>query len=363
MKIIAYPTTNTPYKIQPANSRRAWMDVAANKNPYRCLPLSMANAWGWEVLSPSHFTAEWNGNRGPGDVKITHIAGSHGAASHFGEGTITWHTGYIFKMPYPYGLYVTGAPNNPVPNVIPLSGVVETNWLAYTFTMNWKFTQPGSFEVKIGDPICQLFPIDLTTFDNLEIEMRTLHEPESKEFHDEYWNWNINRLKYMSEQRAGLHGADVWQRHYFRGVYPAIVTDGEPMEDPSASSKKCPFHITEDGTKESTHRTKPNVPEVVDKQTEPFKTPNSYFEIVKKIDQQRAKEREEQSIEPIQQQGHLPTTREEELEIKLRTMELKLKIAESQLKMQSAQNQTIEVAIEPLKKQRKKKAKVIKLGE
>lgn len=342
MKLIAYPVTTTPCKIQPAGSRRPWMTDAVNKNPYRCLPLSMANSWGWELLSQSHFTAEWDGGVRPSDVKIKHIDGTHGPSAHFGEGTITWHPGYLFKIPYPYGLYVTGAPNNPIPNVIPLSGVVEAHWLAYTFTMNWRFTQPGSFEVKIGDPICQIFPIDLTIFENVEVELRTLHEPDAKELHDDYWNWNISRLKYSSEQRAGLHNSNTWQRHYFRGLYPETVTGGEPMGDPTISSKKCPFHFTEKNVEVSTHRTKPNVPEFVDKQTEPFKTPPSYYEILNKIEEQR---KQEKSTVPTQvvntSEIVTKTNREKELEEKLREMELKLKKFETQIQKTSNPRTTL----------------------
>lgn len=361
MKIIAYPTTTTPLTIRPANSKRLWMDNAANKNPYRCLPLSMANSWGWEILSNSHFIAEWNGNRAPSDVTIKHIDGTSGPSPHFGEGTLTWHSGHIFKMPYPYGLYVTGAPNQPVANAVPLVGVVESHWLAYTFTLNWKFTQPGSFEMKIGDPICQIFPIDMSTFDNVELEIRSLHEPEAKEFHDDYWNWNISRAKYMNEQRDGMHAADVWQKHYFRGVFPSEVKDGLPMEDAAGFDKKCPFHIDASGKEKSNHRTKPNVPEVVDNQIEPFKTPDNYWSIMKQVNGERDK-RKAAKAAPVPVVTSVNNAKELELEAKLREMELKLRIAETQIRLQAIQNTSAEVKLPP-KKTMKTKAKIITVEE
>lgn len=273
MKLIAYPTMVNPPKLVRAAARRDWMDDAANKNPYRCLPLSMANAWGWQLLSQGHFIAEWNGGPRHDDVKITNLGGTMNPVAHFGEGTLTWHLGYVFNTEYPYGIYMTGAPNNPKPNVIPLSGLVETHWLPYTATMNWRFTQPGIFEMKIGEPFCHLFPVNMDQFNTIEPEIRSMNEPEAKEFHDLYWEWNLSRGKFMAEQRQGVHTSDVWQRHYFRGTHPP---DGV---------KKCPVHINSAGETESNHKTKPNVPEFVDKQTLQFTTPDFYWKRSKEIDE------------------------------------------------------------------------------
>lgn len=270
MKIIAYPTTQTPCTIRPANPKRQWMDTALNKNPYRCLPLSMANAWGWEILSTAKFTAEWDGGLHPSSVKVTLLEGTGAPDGYFGEGTLTWHTGYLFKTEFPYGMYVTGAPNNPKPNTIPLSGIVETHWLPFTFTMNWRFTQPGKFTMDIGEPFCQIFPIDMNTFDGMEAEIRTLHEPEAKQLYDDHWEWNYSRHEFLHGQKNGKFGPADWQRNYFQGTYP-------PDE------RKCPIHKTDDGESITPHRTKPNTPAFADKQIEKYKHPEDYAERLRKI--------------------------------------------------------------------------------
>lgn len=269
MKIIAYPTTRTPAILRPANPKREWMDVAINKNPYRCLPLSMANSWGWEILSPAKFTAEWNGGYSPNDVKIERIEGHGFPDPYFGEGTLTWHPGYVFKTEFPYGLYVTGAPNNPKPNAIPLSGIVETHWLPFTFTMNWRFSQPGKFTMEIGEPFCQIFPIDMNMFNNVEAEIRSLHDPEIKDFHDDYWNWHYSRAEFLLKQKTSQVGPEAWQKNYFQGNYPS---DGK---------RKCPVHMNDDGEKIISHRTKPDTPEFVDKQISPYREPEGYHETMK----------------------------------------------------------------------------------
>jgi hypothetical protein len=279
MKVIAYPTQVDPPILRPASAKREWMDTAANKNPYRCLPLSMANSFGWEILSKGRFRAEWNGGRANTDIKVTPLDGTDFPLSHFGEGTITWHLGYIFKTPYPYGIYMMGAPNDPKPNVIALSGVVETHWLPYTATMNWRFTQPGVFEMNIGEPFCQIFPVDMNLFETMEVpEIRSMHEPGAEEDHDLYWDWNLSRAQFMVEQRNGLYTPDVWQRNYFKGTHPKgkVYPDGEG---------KCPYIKLADGTQKSTHKTKPGAKPFVDKKVDnEFKTPEYYWERNKELE-------------------------------------------------------------------------------
>ena len=271
MKLIVYPITTNPYEIRPANQKRDWMDVANAKNPYRCLPLSIANGYGWEILSPSKFVVKWNGRPLPSDITVTTLEGAGAAISLFGEGTFTWHTGHLFKTEYPYALYVTGAPNNPKHNVIALSGIVETYWLPFTFTMNWRFTQPGEVIIEKDEPICQVFPVDITLFDYVEPEYRTLADDE--QFSADYWNWNHERSNFAKKKSVGLLNGQGWQKNYIKGNYPP---DGE---------RKCPFHIHPTGEQESVHRTKINVPEFVDKQTAPFITPEYFIENNKKMDQ------------------------------------------------------------------------------
>jgi hypothetical protein len=277
MKIIAYPTQNNPPKLIVAPSRREWMDKSPNKFAYRCLPLSMANSFGWQVLSNSSFIAEWNGGKAPSDVKITKLDGTDYPSAHFGEGTITWHLGYLFKTEHPYGMYMTGAPNNPKPNIIPMSGLVETHWLPYTATMNWQFTQPGTFRMEIGEPFCQLFPVDMSIFDNIEAEIKTMHAEDSKEFHELYWEWNLSRSDFIRGQQVGVHGHTVWQKNYFQGTHPP---DGV---------RKCPVHKLSDGSYETTHKTKPGVPDFVDKTIEPYKMIEDYWDKIKLIEEKYEK--------------------------------------------------------------------------
>ena len=56
-------------ELLPAGSRREWMDNMRDRVAYRCLPMTMANATGWDILCPFTIDAEWNG--GPLNEDLT----------------------------------------------------------------------------------------------------------------------------------------------------------------------------------------------------------------------------------------------------------------------------------------------------
>jgi len=232
MKITAYEVGIT-HAMRPASPTREWMNEAIVRNPYRCLPLSIANQWGWEILSMAAYDITWNGGNQISDIIIKHISGpsEYLPQAHFGEGTITWHTGYVFKTEYPYGMFVSGAPNNPKPNIIPLSGVVETYWLPFTFTMNWRFTQPGTVRFSEDDVICQIFPVDLEMFNNVQCELKPLSS--DPEFMNDYKEWSTRRSEFLSNPARG----DAWQKNYMRGTHPH---DGEVKESNHNTKIKVP---------------------------------------------------------------------------------------------------------------------------
>ena len=52
LEITAYEIMENPPTIRTADRKREWMDDTQDRFAYRCLPLSVANQTGWEVLSP-----------------------------------------------------------------------------------------------------------------------------------------------------------------------------------------------------------------------------------------------------------------------------------------------------------------------
>ena len=60
-RIVWYGEHGPAPEIRPAPLQRDWMDATPEKYAYRCLPLNIANAQGWELLNIGGFTATWNG--------------------------------------------------------------------------------------------------------------------------------------------------------------------------------------------------------------------------------------------------------------------------------------------------------------
>lgn len=235
--------------IEPASVRREWMDQSAGRHAYRCLPLTIANSYGWVILCPFDLIVGWDGGAGTQSL-TTHWSGeeAHGnfAVSNFGQGIVTFHPGYIFQTPPGMALLVGGPPNAPKHGIAPLTGVVETDWLPYPFTMNWKMTEPGIVRFQKGEPFCHLIPTRPTVFDDLVPQIRQL-EPGSI-MADQFREWSEDRGAFMARQAAGDPEArkQQWQRHYFSGRLP----DGS--QGPEAHQQKIraatPVYLPPKGT-------------------------------------------------------------------------------------------------------------------
>jgi hypothetical protein len=147
------------------------------------------------------------------------------AASHFGGGVLTFHVGYLFRTSPDCNLLVTGPINAPKDAIAPLTGIVETDWAPFSFTMNWLFTRSGGrVEFSKGEPFCAFFPVPRGLLDEVEPEIRDLDSnPQLQEAHVE-WCWS--RREFLDRLPiSGTHeNRTKWQKQYFRGLNP----DGTP---------------------------------------------------------------------------------------------------------------------------------------
>lgn len=231
MKLIAYALHADPPKLRAARPDRDWMDAFPARHAYRCLPLAIANSYGWEILSPFAFEMSWNGGPAAEDIEIRQLCQGHHfnhfAASHFTHGVVTFHLGYLFRTEPGWDMLATGPFNRPRDGFAPLAGVIETSWLPYSFTMNWMFTRPGTVRFEIGDPVCLIFPVPHGALEAIEPEIRPIESnPELVEAMQE---WATSREKFMEKFRAGDPETlkQGWQRFYFRGERP----DGGAVPD------------------------------------------------------------------------------------------------------------------------------------
>jgi hypothetical protein len=219
MKLVAYVIDGHKIDIRPAPVERGWMDASDQRYAYRCLPLNIANSHGWEILCPSGFSAAWTGAPG---IEALHIRADPGtnspAVSHFARGILTFHLPCLFRTDDGFDLIVQGPINSPKDGICGLTGVIETDWVPYTFTMNWIFTRPGLIRFDAGDPICHIFPIRRGELETVEPELRQMSDaPDLKKM---YEAWQQSRLTFNADlkQPGSPAQAQQWQKMYYRGV-------------------------------------------------------------------------------------------------------------------------------------------------
>ena len=100
-----------------------------------------------------------------------------------------------------------------------LEGIVETDWLPATFTMNWKFTRPHHrVRFEKGEPICMIVPVPRGLAESLTpVRLPLTRDPALQKEHDA---WLKAREEFI-EKLQRLDPETVkrgWQRDYVHGV-------------------------------------------------------------------------------------------------------------------------------------------------
>jgi hypothetical protein len=222
MDLICYLHPGWAPFIRPAPATRAWMDETPDAFAYRCLPLNIANAHGWEILSPCAFDLVWNGGAGVDAMTIVPEPGAkaeRAPVSLFGQGVVTFHVEGIFRTPAGWNLWVGGSPNRAKDGISPLTGVIETDWSPYTFTMNWRCTRPGHrIHFDALEPICFFFPIQRAAIEAFAPKFEPLAaDPATM---DRFLAWSRARDEFHRRMATSqpATAAERWQKHYYRGI-------------------------------------------------------------------------------------------------------------------------------------------------
>ena len=147
---------------------------------YKCLPLSIANMQGLAFSSPFSFEIFWNGEDKTDDIsfniyddseiynfeKMNHVT----VSSEFGHGIFTMHFPLILKTPPDVNLMTIAPPNYPLPGISPMSGVVETDNLSFTFTLNFKIDLPNTLiKIEKNYPLMGIIPIPRNYCDSFKL--------------------------------------------------------------------------------------------------------------------------------------------------------------------------------------------------
>lgn len=224
MKLTCYALAPEPLALRPAPASRAWMDRIPDRHAYRCLPLNIANGHGWEIGAPCAFEVEWDGGPRALDLKVRALDGyqhlDRYVSSHFASGIVTFHLTYLFRTEPGWNLFAAGPTNSPKDGITALSGVIETDWLPYPFTMNWQMTRPGRVRFQKDEPICMVFPIAANAVTDTEPVIYDLAD--DPDLQAQALAWKDRRDDFMQRFNAGDQATRKagWQRDYFLGRRP-----------------------------------------------------------------------------------------------------------------------------------------------
>lgn len=208
-----------PLDVVVPTKKRKFMDETWNGFAYRCLPMTVVNGFGWTVLNKNKFRVIWNGRGATTDIFIVYDLLPDGgqpyrhAISHFGTGILTFNLGFLIRTPQDINLYVKGPANNPKRGISALEGIVETDWLNFTFTMNWKITEPN-YEIVFekDEPICTIFPYPRNYIEGFNPVIRNIAD--DPELFTKYSEYEKSRKEYNAT--LATNGAK-GQRDYLRG--------------------------------------------------------------------------------------------------------------------------------------------------
>lgn len=242
LSLTAYLVNDRPTEVQPGERKREWMERTRNRFAYRCLPLTIANQSGWDLLCPASFTAVWNGGDSIHDLYVKSDHPAPGALSHFGHGILTFEVSLLFRTSPGHNLWVKGPPNLPKDGICALEGVVETDWSTASFTMNWKLTRvQHKVEFVEGEPFCRVLPYPRHYLDRFDTAMLQLSE--APDVRERYERWRTRRTQFNEDLKSD--GSDAqragWQKDYHHGR----DSHGDQFVDHETKVRVAPFRRTD----------------------------------------------------------------------------------------------------------------------
>jgi hypothetical protein len=240
-ELVCYEVGAGRVDIEPARRRRAWMDATRGAMAYKCLPLVMANVHGWEMLCPFPFAARWNGGDQPADLTITAdaselVARPEFILTHFGCGILSFNPTVIMRTPPGYNLWLTGPTNSFKDGAQCMNASIETDWMPFNFSVNWKLTRPGAdIRFEKDEPFCTFFPIQRGVVSRCEPRFAPLAEQPAVQ---EQYHWGQAR-RHLDVLLADRE-KDRFQGWYAAGTMPKREA-GEAPADHETNIVAQPF--------------------------------------------------------------------------------------------------------------------------
>jgi hypothetical protein len=229
--IAFFPTTpysgDKPFNLSDINlflnplnvdHKRDWF----SPNFYKCLPLAIGNMQGFVFSLPYGFDVIWNGGNDPKDISITYHDDYEPYRnmnfifpfSEFGHGVLTLHYPVTLKTPPNVNLMTISPPNFPLPGLSPMTGVIESDNLRFSFTLNLKIDIPNThITVLPNSPLVGIIPIPRYFCDSFEL--KNAYDIFDEEVVNEEKNITKQNLDKRDRDNIDGNGPD---RLYYRGM-------------------------------------------------------------------------------------------------------------------------------------------------
>ena len=170
-KLFLKKTHQTSPEINQSRFNRDWMDNTYNKHAYQCLPMTVANVYGWEIVMEEDLVVQWDGGNTPPVILSGEITSS-GRVQAISSiiGMISINMGWVINTEDGYNTWVTGSPNYFVDGATPLTATLPSYWWPDESQMNWKITKIGEpVTFAAGTPFCFFNIYDNSILENTEI--------------------------------------------------------------------------------------------------------------------------------------------------------------------------------------------------
>ena len=157
------------------NHKRNWF----TPHFYKCLPLAIGNMQGFIFSLPYTFSVLWNGGHSPEDLTIEIYEDVNPYKeknfiypdSEFGHGILTIHFPLTLKTPPGINLMTIAPPNFPLIGLSPMTGVIESDNLRFSFTLNIKIDLINTkIIIEPNTPLTGIIPIPRYFCDSFELK-------------------------------------------------------------------------------------------------------------------------------------------------------------------------------------------------
>lgn len=189
-----------------------------------CLPLTIANQYGFVITAQHDAELFWDGESIHLDVKseaLYDYSSGQVYAVDFGPGVLTIDHTFLFRTPPGINLMAIQPPNYFIDGIQAMTGVIESDNLRRSFTFNLKITTPNKkIYIKKGDWLAAFIPIPRGFVDSFKMV------PAEEIFSSDIINNEVAANKALGWQRKSHKdfGGDMTKindsgRRYFKGVH------------------------------------------------------------------------------------------------------------------------------------------------